>query len=172
MTLIDLEDKFGLTFRKSTESDKAQLNNLIESRFGNRDRYNVCDSLENRYLIALNDNKEIVAMTGLNPSGLYNGLEVDWTCVSQNYTGHGIIAKMLGYLLQDCEQDVYCSCWRQEGKQINLYHAMQELGFKPVLVPRVTLTTEYYDCGERCKKYNPITGACRCFEDLYVRKAK
>lgn len=168
-----LGEQLGLKFRLSMAGDEAEIERLIEERFGNRNSYRVLDNIENRYFVAVNKEDEIVAMTGLNDSKFYNGLEIDWTCVHPAYTGHNLMALMIEYLLKDCKQDVYCSCWRFDGKPINLRYAMQYNHFMPVLIPRITADSRFNAlCKEKCKQYNPVDGYCKCYEDLYCRRHK
>ena len=69
-----------LTYRKSKDSDEAIIKELIALRFGNIDSCGVTNNLDGRYTLAF-DGDTLVAMTGLNDSKFYNGLELDWTCV-------------------------------------------------------------------------------------------
>ena len=49
---------------------------------------------EGRYYVAVNQDKRIVAMTGLSDSKNYCGLEIDWTCWAKEYEHRGIITNM------------------------------------------------------------------------------
>ncbi|MBQ6696706.1 MAG: GNAT family N-acetyltransferase [Lachnospiraceae bacterium] len=162
----------GLSFRYTVAEDLLQIRHLVEQRFGNRDDYGVYDKLEGRYLVAVTEDAEIVAMTGLIDSKAYLGLEVDWTCLKKEYEGRGLVTAMLGHLLQKTKQDVYCSCWRWKGKSIHLKGAMKRLGFVPVMEPRVIYHSEYTNCKQICVAYEPDGGCCTCCEDLYVRRKK
>lgn len=172
--LLVLGEQLGLSFRWSNVGDEEKVNGLIKERFGNRDKFNVTENIKERYFMAIDADGEVVAITGLGDFGDYAGLEVDWTCVDKRYTGYNLVSLMLEYLLKDCKVDVYCSCWRLSCHPINLLHAMQYNRFCPVLVPRITYDSEYNaDCDrEHCVNYNPMYGSCRCYEDLYCRKAK
>lgn len=171
--LLVLGEQLGLTFRWSIADDEKGIDKLIDERFGNRYSYGVLDDIEGRYFVAVNSDNEIVAITGLNDSKVYNGLEIDWTCIDGRYTGYNLMSFMIEYILKDCEKDVYCSCWRLNGHPINLMHAMQHNGFNPVLVPRISFDSMYNAlCQKYCKNYNPVDGSCKCCEDLYCRKAR
>ena len=161
-----------LTFRMSTDADRENISSLIELKFGDRTRYHVLDNLEGRYFIAINNDGVIVAMTGLNFSNEYNGPEIDWTCVADDYTNKGLITYMISKVISNYNGDIYCSCWRNYHSVINLRNAMSKNGFVPVLVPRLNFSTDYYNCKDICVKYKPINGVCTCCEDLYVRPAK
>ena len=154
-----------IEFRYSKEDDKEGIQKLILSKFGVREQ--ALDNLGNRYLLAVY-NGEIVAMTGLSNKSIYNGLEVDWTCVADDFTGRGLITNMLSVLLKDVNTDVYCSCWGYKDSPINLKYAMDTLGFKPVIVHRLQASTDYYDCANICR--HKRDGVCSCYEDLYLRR--
>ena len=144
-----------IKYRKSTEYDKVNIQKLIEERFGNRESYGVLDNIENRYLLAYDDDR-LIAMTGLNNSGYYNGLEVDLTCILKEYEGRGIITHMLTELLKGCTRDVYCSCWRvTDNEKVNLYHSMQSLGFEIAIRGRINFNSKYNNCSNICKNSKP-----------------
>lgn len=171
--LNKLGEKLGLTFRWSVTGDSDDIDHLIGQRFGNRYSYGVLENLEGRYFMAVNATGKVVAITGLNDSKFYNGLEVDWTCIDGEYTGHNLMSVMLEYILKDCNKDVYCSCWRLDKSPINLRHAMQYNEFLPVQIPRISFDSRYNAlCKSSCKNYNPVNGFCKCCEDLYMRKAR
>ena len=154
-----------IEFRYSTEDDKEGIQKLILSKFGVREQ--ALDNLDDRYLLAVYNN-EIVAMTGISNKSSYNGLEVDWTCVADGFTGRGLITRMLYSLLKDVKADVYCSCWGYKDNPINLRYAMDALGFKPVIVHRLQASTDYYNCADICTRKRD--GICSCYEDLYMRE--
>lgn len=159
----------SITFRKSTENDKEIIIELIELRFGNRDKNGVTNKLNNRYLLAF-DNNLLIAMTGLIDEGYYNGPEIDWTCIRKEYEGQGIIDSMFEKLLKDIKTDVYCSCWRLYNRDyVNLQHIMDKFDFKLVIKERVKAVAEHNKCRDICNMY--IEG-CKCYEDLYIRKYK
>ena len=171
--LWEIGKELHLGFRKSVAGDEAIIDGLIHKRFGSRASYKPLDNIEGRYLMAINDAGEVVAITGLNYSEYYNGPEIDWTCVDSRYTGHRLISSMIAELIKDCEEDVYCSCWRLNGKTINMRSAMQDNGFVPVLIPRVSFSSDLFAiCKRDCINYNPENGVCTCCEDLYVRRKK
>ena len=128
------------------------------------------DKLDGRYYLAFDNEGALVAMTGLNDTGYYNGLEVDWTCCVKEHSKKGLISRMLQHLLISVSGDVYCSCWRWNGHSINLKYSMEQLGFKPVLEPRTTFDSRYSNCKRDCAAYFPVDGICTCHEDLYVRE--
>lgn len=157
------------TFRMSTEDDLDQIVKLIDKRFGDRNDAGVTENLNNRYLLAF-DRDKLIAMTGVSDSGAYNGLEVDWTCVLKEYSGHGLVVKMLRMLLKNCRQDVYCSCWRLGNRPYpNLDRVMKELGFIEVIRGWKHFNCMYNKCRDIC------VGTCDylgCYEDLYLLKYK
>ena len=164
-------DRFKeLTFRFSKKEDEEKIRILIETRFGNRKSFGAYEDIENRYYLAEEEDGTLVAVTGLIDSGVYCGPEVDWTCILEKYEHRGLITFMLDRLLRDVEQDVYCSCWRWRGGEINLKSAMGSLGFEPVLLNRTKYDSRYLNCRVICKAYHPIEGYCTCAEDLYVRR--
>ena len=157
-----------LSFRYSRESDADGVVKLMEQRFGVRE--DVLVNLPGRYYLAIDSNNEIVAMTGLSRNTKYNGLEIDWTCVDYRYCNRGLITHMIRTLITNVDKDVYCSCWRISSKPINLRHAMITLGFTPAIIGRVSQSTEFCNCGNKCVVYNG--GICKCYEDLWVRRVQ
>ena len=171
--LFVIGDQLGLTFRKSVAGDEEQIKNLMDIRFGPRFDNGPLNDIEGRYFVAVNGDNKIIAMTGVNDTKYYKGLEVDWTCSHPDYSGHRLITLMLHYLLKDCKQDVYCSCWRLEGHTINLRHAMEYNDFKPAILSRMSADTRYVGvCCEKCVCYDTSKEYCKCYEDLYYRKAR
>lgn len=154
-------------YRKSKESDLEQIKNLIETCFGDRTAYFVYYNLDERYSLAFDDNK-LIAMTGITDDCVYDGLEVDWTCVHPDYRHLGLVTDMLRELIpSNCDKDIYCSCWKTSDK-INLYHAMKEFGFELSVENYRT----YESNSEACKicVNNGKIENCHCSEDLYIKK--
>lgn len=160
----------GLSFRFSKAEDEEKIIALIEERFGNRKSFGAYENIENRYYMAEEADGTLVAITGLIDSGVYCGPEVDWTCILKSYEHRGIISYMLETLLQDVKQDVYCSCWRWRGGEINLKNAMNKFNFQQIMPNRTKYDSRYTNCRIICKAYNPVEGHCICFEDLYMRR--
>ena len=77
--------------------------------------------------------------------------------------------QIIEYILDNCDKDIYCSCWRTSDK-IHLYHAMKELGFKLSVENYKT----YESNSEACKicVNNGKKENCHCSEDLYIKKNK
>ena len=157
-----------LTFRFSTSSDWGIIFNLLKHCFGFK-HSDWDGSLDGRYYMAF-DGDNLIAVTGINDTGLYKGLEVDWTCVSPSYRGNNLISIMLKDLLRDVDTDVYCSCWRVLDRSINLHNAMSKCGFTLIQKQRSAYGKGWYYACDECV-YSNIDG-CRCYEDLYVRRYK
>ena len=159
-----------LTYRKSKDSDEAIIKELIALRFGNRDSCGVTNNLDGRYTLAF-DGDTLVAMTGLNDSKFYNGLELDWTCIREEYEHNGIVYLMIKDLINTTEnytKDIYASCWKLgDNNIINLRHSMAKLHFTPVLYKRLMFNSKYNNCKDICVNYKE---GCWCQEDLYLRK--
>jgi GNAT superfamily N-acetyltransferase len=157
-----------MEFRYSTEEDLEMVKELFLEQFGERPNYVPFNDFEGRYLLAF-DGEKVVGMTGLNKSGYYNGLEVDWTCVKEDYKRQGIMTQMFEVLFQNCQSDVYCSAWHLSGKdRANLHSILARFGFVIAIPEYKKADTRYFACKEICKNYNG--GDCSCLEDLYVRK--
>ena len=156
------------TIRYSTETDKKDIQALIESRFGVRE--SAYEDLENRYLLCFEDDK-LIGITGCSKSPRFNGYEIDWTCIAHSAEGKGIITELIRQVIEGVTEDIYCSCWRTNDKSdIHLHHAMAEHGFSPCLPVRIQYDSRYMNCPNECTSY---TGkGCHCFEDLYIKKSK
>ena len=154
------------TFRYSKKSDAPAIEKLIRLRFGVRK--SAMMDIENRYLLCF-DGSNLIAMSGLNRSCAYNGLEVDWTCTHPCYERQGIMSAIFAKMLADVKEDVYCSCWKSCGKtKVNLSSIMHRYNFVPIVEPRVSFDSRYNNCASTCAGY--VGTGCKCCEDLYVRR--
>lgn len=157
-----------VTTRYSKENDLDSIKKLIESRFGVRET--AYTDLNDRYLLLFDDEK-LIGMTGCNLSPLYNGYEIDWTCIQKEYEGHGYMSKLMEQAIKNyLKYDIYCSCLHMSNKkEINLKHIMDKLNFQCCIEKRIQFNSKYINCKNICiidKNEN-----CNCWEDLYVRKA-
>lgn len=154
-----------LKYRYSTVEDWGIIFDLLKLCFGFiHPDWN--GNLDGRYFMAFDDDK-LVAVTGVNSTGIYKGLEVDWTCVLPEYRGHNIMTIMLKHLLDSATEDVYCSCWRVLNNPINLHKAMYQCGFEQVQEGRHVYSKQWYYACDDCIYHNVVN--CRCCEDLYVK---
>lgn len=155
-----------MEYRYSTKDDYCLIKELIELRFGNRDKNDVYNELDGRYLLAF-DGDILVAMTGLRDVGFYKGPEIDWTCIRYEYEGRGLITDMISRVIDGVEQDVYCSCWRiGDSDDINLKHAMKNLGFQLAIPCYKKSNSKYMKCKNICVN---ASDSCCCYEDLYIK---
>ena len=154
------------TYRMSTEADRPEIERLIAHRYGTR--RSAIDYLENRYLLCF-DGDSLIAMSGVQKSTRFKGLEIDWTCTSKEYEGQGIMTEIFKRLLVDITEDVYCSCWRwHDSKYCNLHKIMDRFNFEKVQDSRLSYNAKHYTCPSICVECTGDT--CHCFEDLYVRR--
>ena len=65
--------------RKSTIEDKEIIQQLMYLCFGDNNKIEPYENLEDRYYLYFKDNT-LVAMTGLTSDSEYGRLEIDWTC--------------------------------------------------------------------------------------------
>lgn len=158
-----------LEYRKSTEIDRNKIDTIMHICFGDGYQDISLNEINNRYLLAF-DNDKLIAMTGLCESLEYVGKEIDWTCILPEYRGRGIITNMIREVIKDCQDDIYCSCWRLIGDdKVNLDYAMQELGFVCVVKDHKKYDNMYHQVCLGCvKRYD----GCKCCEDLYLRNFK
>lgn len=166
-----LKDFPNYTLRWSHSDDMIAVKELLYICFG--ERPTALKNIEGRYLL-LFDKKNLIAMTGIDKSESYNGLEIDWSCVHPDYRRRGIMTALFQEMINNTKADIYCSCWRKVDKPINLRKQMSEFGFVPVLIPRVQYDSRYFcTCDAKgCNGgFSPDSdGVCHCYEDLYVRK--
>lgn len=158
--------------RLSNETDLEQIKNLMQLGFGYRDYCEPFENLNGRYLVALNEYNQIIAMTGLIWSDIYKGYEIDWTTTHPAYRRKGIMHKLFERICNLTDEEIYCSCWKVPGEDnINLKSLMDYFEFKEVISPRVVWDTRY-NCRKACKScvYKQIGDYCRCSEDLYLRE--
>ena len=157
--------------RKSKESDREQILELMHLCFGDRDKY-LKSNLDNRFYLNIIDNK-IVAMTGIVDEGNYSHPEIDWTCTHPDYRHKGYMQELFIEMFKHYKGTIYCSCWRLPSKEhINLYHLMQQFGFREVINVRVHWKAGHNcltNCNGDCVNY--IGNNCECYEDLYIREA-
>lgn len=157
-----------MIYTYSTQLNKDEISELINLCFGNRDLFGVLDNLDDRYLLAF-DNNKLIAMTGISESKELKGLEIDWTCVHPDYRGKGIITTLLKELVEGVRKDIYCSCWRMGNvRQPNLHHTMQKLGFKEMIREYRKYTSKVSKVCDSCVMRRK--DICRCCEDLYLRR--
>lgn len=158
-----------MLYRKSKLEDKDKIEELLSLRFGKRP--NALKRLEDRYYLCF-DGETLVAMTGLckhQEDTIYNGYEIDWTCVRPGYEGLGIISSMVKFVVDLESKDIYCSCWKwDKNAKVNLHSAMEACGFEKVIDSKIHHSAKHCrDCKEVCIRYTPD---CECWEDLYLRK--
>lgn len=159
-------NKSNLYYRMSTKDDFSQIKELMMLRFGDRERFNVLDNIDGRYLLCVTKDNEVVAMTGIINEGNYIYPEIDWTCIKPEYEGNGIITSMMKLLLDKTDTNIFCSCWRWSGNEyVNLQRTMDTLGFKKVMPEHKKFDARYYDFCAECtyRKDN-----CMCYEDLFL----
>lgn len=160
--------------RLSKKSDLAQIKNLISLGFGSRDHCEVFENLDGRYLLALDEYNNVIAMTGLIWSDTYQGYEIDWTTTHPAFRNRGIMHQLFERICNLTDDDIYCSCWRVPGQEhINLKSLMDAFEFKEVISPRAVWDTRY-NCKQAFKNcvYKQDGSYCRCQEDLYIRERK
>lgn len=169
--------------RLSTYADKSKICELTMLCFGDGDHCNILKNLNGRYLLAFDDENNLLAMTGLIWNKEYESYEIDWTCTHPEYQKKGIMHELFKRICSLTDEDIYCSCWRLSGKEkVNLYSLMECFGFKEIIRNRVTWDSQY-NCTAGKKTYcaaqksqlvrgTCIKLACRCYEDLYYRKGK
>ena len=157
-----------ILYRKSKQDDYNSIKNLLETCFGDRRQCGALDNLENRYLLAFDDNK-LVAMTGLILESIeFNGSEIDWTCIYPEYRGNGIITNMLENLLETTDRNVFCSCLKLYGNEkVNLYYAMNRLGFNCTLKNYKRFDSDITKACDVCN--HKKLPHCVCCEDVFVR---
>lgn len=172
----------GVYYRKTTLKDLAGVTKLIRENFGYPENWNLhspYEAFKGRYLIAVDSKtNEIVAVTGMNSydeAAWFNGYEISWTCCDTRYRGHGIVTEMMRIVIKEAfENDpkipVYCSCWTGrvggETGEINLKHAMNELGFKEVRLIRIYDSEFNTLCKRHCVNFRKGK-PCSCREVLY-----
>lgn len=157
----------NITYRSSTVNDVDHIDTLLKVCFGDRAKYGALDRIEGRYVLCFDDGN-LVAMTGLSVLSDFNGYEIDWTCVHPDYRHSGLITEMLRRCVEDISSRIYCSCFRLPGKsKVNLYHAMEELGFRCIIMNYKTYDSMHMKACEDC--IYRLQEGCSCHEDLYVR---
>lgn len=160
--------------RLSKESDIDAIKKLITAGFGNREHTNALKNIEGRYLLALDEYNNVIAMTGINYSDEYKGYEIDWTTTLPKYRGTGVMHELFKRICDFTDERIYCSCWKVMNRdKVNLHSLMEDFGFKEVISPRVIWDTRYncYNAAKDCR-YKQAGSYCRCQEDLYIRESK
>lgn len=157
--------------RKSTQEDLEAISNLLKICFGDRTKYGATDNLEDRYVLAF-ENEQLIAMTGLvERSPSYYGSEIDWTCVLPEYRGKGLMTSILSFVIKETDRDIYCSCLRlHDNDRVNLQHCMDRLGFDCVAKAHKRFCSDYMRACDDCVFKQPKT--CHCCEDLYVKRQR
>lgn len=173
--------------RLSRKEDELEIEKLLVACFGTLCLEEALQNIEGRYLLAFDD-KKLIAMTGLNWSHEYNGIEIDWTCTHPDKQNQGVMTWLFERICSLTDEKIYCSCWREsEIDKVNLNSLMEKFGFKEVLPNRATWDTRYncrasrgYYCArykeclcvqsEDDKRMDSHERYCKCFEDLYLRK--
>lgn len=157
--------------RYSTEKDIDGIKKVIEKCFGDRVSSECYENLTGRYLLYIIDN-EVVALTGLLYSKKYKAFEMDWTGTLPEHRHKGYMQELFKRLLQSTDEDIYCSCWRLPHRDINLHTLMELFDFECVMSPRVAWAVEYNCSKDIITCVNCTGDNCRCYEDLYIRRAK
>lgn len=80
--------------------------------------------------------------------------------------------ELFALMLNDIDEDVYCSCWRlPNNDRVNLYTLMSLFGFKEVIHSRVHWKVPHNCCRDYAVGCVYFTdNECECYEDLYLRK--
>ncbi len=167
--------------RFSRESDKSQIALLTALVFGNIDADDALTNLDNRYLLAF-DNDKLAAMTGITWNSEYGGNEIEWTCTHPKYRKRGIMSELFRRICELTDEDIYCSCLRLCGhRKVNLHAIMKAFNFKLVKKNDKVWSTSS-NCNSGKTKYCSLQKShmedkrlvrekCMCHEDMYVRKA-
>lgn len=181
-------DMLKYRWSRDTEADKFAIRDLVLSCFCELDMKEVLPDLSQRYLLVFDYTKGgeiLVGMTGLFWSDFYNSLELDWTCVKPNYRKQGIMHELIKRVCSTTDERIYCSCWRMHGNaEPNIWCVLKDFGFE-LLVPAVKTWDSRCNCcmspnksinrmsgAVAPKSISEFDGACRCYEDLYVRREK
>ncbi len=160
-----------LTIECYTEDDKESVSELITNCFGDRCLYLLDnEDFTSTAKLLKNDKRELIAMSSIQaPYIRFRGYEIGWTGCNPKFRVKGYMSLLLGELLEELEDDgipVYCACWKVLSNRINLYHSMNEHGFKCVTshIAHCTNTDSMY-C-DKCT-FRRECGNCWCEEDLY-----
>lgn len=160
-----------MIIRKSKKNDKNIINELFMTCYGYDWNFiSPLTDLEDRYYLLFNDDKTLIAMTGLCYSDEYEALEIDWTCTHPDYRHKGYMQMLFREMLKNIKENVYCSCWRLSTKEVpNLNTLMVLFGFEKVIDHRHHWQAPYNcHCSETCKFGRGEN--CDCYEDLYLRR--
>lgn len=139
--------------------------------FGDKDNLEPYEDLEGRYYLYFVGDM-LVAMTGLTSNSEYGNLEVDWTCTHPEYRHKGYMIKLFKEMLNNIQDDVYCSCWRlPNNDKANLHTLMFLFGFKEVVPSRVHWKVTHNCFRDYEGGCSYCTGNdCECYEDLFCLK--
>lgn len=141
--------------RKSTENDRAVIQELMYACFGDKDNLEPYDNLDDRYYLYFM-NGILIAMTGLTSDSEYGHLEIDWTCTRPEYRRKGCMMELFTMMLSCVHEPVYCSCWRlPTNDRANLHSLMLLFGFHEVVHTRI-----HYKVPHNCHRH--YEGGCIC----------
>ncbi len=163
----------NLIIRKSTESDRGGIRELVASSFGIRRDATEC-FLDGVYILAVDtDCNKIVGMTGLNENKQYvSRWESNYTCVHPVYRRMGIGSLLVEALIREANSKnvtrLYWSAWVDGNDVSKVEPLLRKYGFEKVLNQRVC-----YMLGHNCDLnetdcVNYIGKNCKCKEDLWV----
>lgn len=124
--------------RNAIDSDKCQVDFLLESIFGDDlDSYNLSrDEYWGHYVVA-EKSGEIVAVTGILPPEKSNfvGYEINWTCTKPEFRHKGLCKSLLELEIKETLPDnvpLFCEAWRIGSGLANLHGVLTSLGFRQV----------------------------------------
>ena len=159
--------------KKSTTDDKELVQQLMQLCFGDNNKIEPYENLEDRYYLLFKDNT-LVAMTGLTSASEYGRLEIDWTCTHPEHRHNGYMKELFTKMLNGVQEPVYCSCWRLSNKnKPNLYTLMCLFDFEEFIQTRVHWKVPHNCFCKYASDCPYCTGiGCECYEDLYLRKGK
>ena len=156
--------------RFSRREDEIQIRLLLRLCFENRIDDSCTDNLDGRYLV-FEDNKRIIAVTGLKKIHNYkDGVEVDWSCTHPEFRHRGIMHQLFERMLEMTDENIYCSCWKMDGKdKVELHSLMENFEFECILEGHIKHNAIKCSCTDKqvCRNFHK---GCMCQEDLYVRR--
>lgn len=155
-----------IDYRYSTIKDKQQIEELLAIGFGDDDNKTWVNNLDNRYLLAVDDNK-VIGLTGIIDENKYRRKEIDWTVVHPDYRRMEIMKNLFSILLKNIKEDIYCACWHKLNDKIHLHNIMDTFGFELVLLAQKRWNAYHSECTLCPLKPGDF---CECQQDLYLRK--
>lgn len=160
-----------MIFRYSKDIDKNKVDTLLKVCFGDRSNVGALDDLINRYLLAFDNDDNLIAMTGITKKhSQFNGYEIDWTCCHPSYRRQGIISQLLKKVLSDVaiDEPIYCSAWHHANKEFaNLHNILTGLDFSLIRCNYKFFMKKHM---KQCTMCTQCLGdTCSCVEDLYVK---